>query len=137
MIRSDSGSLSRFLSQIVHRHPQSSPVRDKILCLVQWTSYDHSRDCVSGIIASCSWCLDSFQRFSASQWSSLTSCPLHRTRIRWCVEKMRRLHNKNFHESYLLFLMTICSNSRRNVTIIKIKRFHDVFTIEGERNGTV
>ena len=54
-----------FSSQAAHRHLQLVPVREKMLCPFQWAPSD-SRDYVSGTIASFSWYLDLFLRFSAT-----------------------------------------------------------------------
>ena len=93
--------------QAAHRHPQLVPVRGKMLCSFQWAPSDHSRDYVSGTIASFSWYLDLFLRFLAPQhlW-------LHGLLIELQVdgvERMRGLHNSNLHGSNLL-LVTICPN---------------------------
>ena len=88
-------------SQAAHRHPQLVPVRGEMLCPFQWAPSYHSRDYVSGTIASFSWYLDLFLRFLAPQWPCLASWPHHRTPGRWCVERMQRLHNSNLHGSDL------------------------------------
>ena len=49
-----------FSSQGAHRHPQLVPLRGKKLWSFQWAPSDHSRDYVSGTIASFSRCLDLF-----------------------------------------------------------------------------
>ena len=49
------------------RHPQVVPVLDKMLCPFQWAPSDRSSDRVPGTVASFSWYLDLFLRFSADQ----------------------------------------------------------------------